>query len=250
MTDDEVQVAGAKHKLAQAKNSKEYMAAQREIEQRARGAGRARGGDRQAGRGGRRQEEAAGRPRRPTSRRCKASIAKDGDAAKARMAEIEAQDRRAARRARQAGRQRAARRAQALQQHPYAPRAGGRQRPQRHLPGLQHEHPAAALQRPAARPDGRDLSLLPPDHLLGGDHEGRSRAGGGSSATTPATASAPQRFEREAAHGAALYARSACGIVRVASRSSRTGGRGGAFKRPSRKVRAPQGRVLANGQSR
>ena len=34
MTDDEVQVAGAKHKLAQAKNSKEYMAAQREIEQR------------------------------------------------------------------------------------------------------------------------------------------------------------------------------------------------------------------------
>ena len=36
MTDDEVQVAGAKHKLALAKNSKEYMAAQREIEQRAR----------------------------------------------------------------------------------------------------------------------------------------------------------------------------------------------------------------------
>jgi len=34
LTDDEVQVAGAKHKLAQAKNSKEYMAAQREIEQR------------------------------------------------------------------------------------------------------------------------------------------------------------------------------------------------------------------------
>ncbi|HEY2900380.1 MAG TPA: C4-type zinc ribbon domain-containing protein [Polyangia bacterium] len=33
-TDDEQQVAGAKHKLSQAKNSKEYMAAQREIEQR------------------------------------------------------------------------------------------------------------------------------------------------------------------------------------------------------------------------
>jgi predicted nucleic acid-binding Zn-ribbon protein len=33
-TQDEEQVAGAKHKLAQAKNSKEYMAAQREIEQR------------------------------------------------------------------------------------------------------------------------------------------------------------------------------------------------------------------------
>ncbi len=37
LTDDEVQVAGAKHKLAQAKNSKEYMAAQREIEQRREG---------------------------------------------------------------------------------------------------------------------------------------------------------------------------------------------------------------------
>ncbi|HVR62193.1 MAG TPA: C4-type zinc ribbon domain-containing protein [Polyangia bacterium] len=32
--DDEQQVAGAKHKLSLAKNSKEYMAAQREIEQR------------------------------------------------------------------------------------------------------------------------------------------------------------------------------------------------------------------------
>jgi predicted nucleic acid-binding Zn-ribbon protein len=58
MTDDEVQVAGAKHKLAQAKNSKEYMAAQREIEQR---------------------REAL-----------KASISKDGDAAKTRMDEIQA----------------------------------------------------------------------------------------------------------------------------------------------------------------
>jgi predicted nucleic acid-binding Zn-ribbon protein len=34
LTDDEQQVAGAKHKLTQAKNSKEYVAAQREIEQR------------------------------------------------------------------------------------------------------------------------------------------------------------------------------------------------------------------------
>src|SRR4029078_12863325 len=33
VTDDEVQVAGAKHKLTQAKNSTEYMAARREIEQ-------------------------------------------------------------------------------------------------------------------------------------------------------------------------------------------------------------------------
>ena len=37
MTDDETQVAGAKHKLSQAKNSKEYMAAQREIEQKREG---------------------------------------------------------------------------------------------------------------------------------------------------------------------------------------------------------------------
>jgi predicted nucleic acid-binding Zn-ribbon protein len=37
LVDDEQQVAGAKHKLTQAKNSKEYMAAQREIEQRREG---------------------------------------------------------------------------------------------------------------------------------------------------------------------------------------------------------------------
>ena len=30
LTDDEIQVAGAKHKLSQAKNSKEHMAAQRD----------------------------------------------------------------------------------------------------------------------------------------------------------------------------------------------------------------------------
>src|SRR6185503_17331137 len=37
MQDDEIQVAGAKHKLSQAKNSKEYMAAQREIDQKREG---------------------------------------------------------------------------------------------------------------------------------------------------------------------------------------------------------------------
>jgi len=88
MTDDEVQVAGAKHKLAQAKNSKEYMAAQREIEQRrealvAREAEIAK------------LVEAVDAKKKLLADRAndvealKASIAKDGDAAKARMAEIE-----------------------------------------------------------------------------------------------------------------------------------------------------------------
>jgi len=88
MTDDEVQVAGAKHKLAQAKNSKEYMAAQREIEQRrealvAREVEIAK------------LVEAVDAKKKLLADRAsdvealKASIAKDGDAAKARMAEIE-----------------------------------------------------------------------------------------------------------------------------------------------------------------
>ena len=88
MTDDEVQVAGAKHKLAQAKNSKEYMAAQREIEQR------------REGLAAREVEiaklvEAVDAKKKLLADRAgdvetlKASIAKDGDAAKARMAEIE-----------------------------------------------------------------------------------------------------------------------------------------------------------------
>jgi predicted nucleic acid-binding Zn-ribbon protein len=42
MTDDEVQVAGAKHKLAQAKNSKEYMARSARSSSAARGWRRAR----------------------------------------------------------------------------------------------------------------------------------------------------------------------------------------------------------------
>ena len=88
VTDDEVQVAGAKHKLTQAKNSKEYMAAQREIEQR--------------------RESLAGREveigklvdaveakkklladRGSDVETLKQSIAKDGEAARERMAEIE-----------------------------------------------------------------------------------------------------------------------------------------------------------------
>jgi uncharacterized protein len=88
VTDDEQQVAGAKHKLSQAKNSKEYMAAQREIEQRresltareteiaklveAVDAKKKLLGDRAA-----------------DVQALKDSIAKDGEAARARMAEIE-----------------------------------------------------------------------------------------------------------------------------------------------------------------
>ncbi len=89
MTDDEVQVAGAKHKLAQAKNSKEYMAAQREIEQR-REAVVAREGEIS------KLVEAVDAKKKLLADRAndvealKASIAKDGDAAKSRMAEIEA----------------------------------------------------------------------------------------------------------------------------------------------------------------
>ena len=82
--------SGAKHKLAQAKNSKEYMAAQRETESRRDGVASPRGGDYQAGRGHRGEEEGPGgtRPERPGVR---ASVAKDADLApRAPLAEIEA----------------------------------------------------------------------------------------------------------------------------------------------------------------
>jgi predicted nucleic acid-binding Zn-ribbon protein len=88
LTDDEQQVAGAKHKLTQAKNSKEYVAAQREIEQR--------------------RESLAGREveisklvdavdakkklladRSGDVQTLRDSIEKDGEAAKARMSELE-----------------------------------------------------------------------------------------------------------------------------------------------------------------
>ena len=88
MTDDEVQVAGAKHKLAQAKNSKEYMAAQREIEQR-REALTSREGEIT------KLVEAVDAKKKLLSDRAtdvealKDSIAKDSDAARARMADIE-----------------------------------------------------------------------------------------------------------------------------------------------------------------
>jgi predicted nucleic acid-binding Zn-ribbon protein len=89
MTDDEVQVAGAKHKLAQAKNSKEYMAAQREIEQRREGLAA-----REVEIG--KLVEAVDAKKKLLSDRSndvatlKTSIEKDGDAAKARMDEIQA----------------------------------------------------------------------------------------------------------------------------------------------------------------
>jgi len=89
MTDDEVLVAGAKHKLAQAKNSKEYMAAQREIEQRREGLAAREG---EIGK----LNEAVDAKKKLLADRAndvatlRASIEKDGEAAKERMAEIEA----------------------------------------------------------------------------------------------------------------------------------------------------------------
>lgn len=88
LTDDEQQVAGAKHKLTQAKNSKEYMAAQREIEQR------------RESLTGREAEiaklvEAVDAKKKLLAERAadvqalRDSIAKDGEAARSRMAELE-----------------------------------------------------------------------------------------------------------------------------------------------------------------
>jgi predicted nucleic acid-binding Zn-ribbon protein len=89
LTDDEQQVAGAKHKLTQAKNSKEYMAAQREIEQRR---------ESLTGREGEiaKLVEAVDAKKKLLSDRAgdvqtlRDSIAKDIEAANARVAELEA----------------------------------------------------------------------------------------------------------------------------------------------------------------
>lgn len=89
LTEDEMQIAGAKHKLAQAKNSKEYMAAQREIEQR------------REGLAAREVEiaklvEAVDAKKKLLNDRAsdvetlKTSISSDSEAAQARMSEIEA----------------------------------------------------------------------------------------------------------------------------------------------------------------
>jgi predicted nucleic acid-binding Zn-ribbon protein len=88
LTEDEIQVAGAKHKLSQAKNSKEYMAAQREIEQRREGLTTREGEIAKL-------VEAVDVKKKLLADKAgdvealKASIAKDGEAAKARMAEIQ-----------------------------------------------------------------------------------------------------------------------------------------------------------------
>jgi predicted nucleic acid-binding Zn-ribbon protein len=87
--DDEQQVSSAKHKLSQAKNSKEYMAAQREIEQRRESV---------AGREGEISKlvEAVDAKKKLLADRAadvqtlKDSIQKDSEVARARMAELEA----------------------------------------------------------------------------------------------------------------------------------------------------------------
>ncbi len=89
LTEDEIQVAGAKHKLSQAKNSKEYMAAQREIDQRREGL-TAREGEIA------KLVEAVESKKKLLAERAKdvdnlkSSIDKDGEAAKARMDELQA----------------------------------------------------------------------------------------------------------------------------------------------------------------
>ncbi|HZL17260.1 MAG TPA: C4-type zinc ribbon domain-containing protein [Polyangia bacterium] len=90
LTDDEVQVAGAKHKLAQAKNSKEYMAAQKEIEQRREGV-TSREGEITKLVGAVDAKKKLLSDRSSDVEALKASIAKDAEAAQVRMGEIEAQ---------------------------------------------------------------------------------------------------------------------------------------------------------------
>ncbi len=88
LTEDEIQVAGAKHKLAQAKNSKEYMAAQREIDQRREGLAAREGEIAKLVEAVESKKKLLGERAKDVDN-LKSSVDKDGDAAKARMAEIE-----------------------------------------------------------------------------------------------------------------------------------------------------------------
>ncbi len=89
LTEDEIQVAGAKHKLAQAKNSKEYMAAQREIDQRREGLAAREGEIAKLVEAVESKKKLLGERAKDVDS-LKSSVEKDGEAAKARMAEIEA----------------------------------------------------------------------------------------------------------------------------------------------------------------
>ena len=89
LTEDEIQVAGAKHKLAQAKNSKEYMAAQREIDQRREGLTAREGEIAKLVDAVESKKKLLGE-RAKDVENLKSSIDKDGEAARARMAEIQA----------------------------------------------------------------------------------------------------------------------------------------------------------------
>jgi len=89
LTEDEIQVAGAKHKLSQAKNSKEYMAAQREIDQRREGLATREGEIAKL-------VDAVDAKKKLLADRSndvdslKSSLEKDGEAARQRMGEIQA----------------------------------------------------------------------------------------------------------------------------------------------------------------
>ena len=241
MTDDEVQVAGAKHKLAQAKNSKEYMAAQREIEQR------------REGLVAREAEiaklvEAVDAKKKLLADRAndvealKASIAKDGDAAKARMAEIEGK----------IAELRVERDKLAATVRPDVLKRYGNIRMRRGLAvvsvrngtcqGCNMNIPPQlynVLQR------GQTVETCPSCHRIIYWEEimKDDPAAARPRPRSPAASRRPHRARRFVTPAVRRY-------TRLASRSSRTGGRGGRLRRPSRKVRAPQGRVLANGQSR
>jgi predicted nucleic acid-binding Zn-ribbon protein len=88
LTEDEIQVAGAKHKLSQAKNSKEYMAAQREIDQRREGLVAREGEIAKLVEAVESKKKLLG-DRAKDVDNLKSSVDKDGEAAKARMAEIQ-----------------------------------------------------------------------------------------------------------------------------------------------------------------
>ena len=146
MKSDEERAIAAKQRSAAVKNAKEYMASERELQATRKSGAGARGRGRQARRR-RRDGEEVDRAARGRLRGAQGARRRRGEGGADEDRRARRADRRRAQAARSGGGARAARRAQEVLGHPHAARPGDGAGEERHLPGLQHEHPAAALQQ-------------------------------------------------------------------------------------------------------
>ena len=171
---DEEHLNSAKSKQSAAKNTKEYAAAQRELDITRESLANRQGEIGKLVEAIQAKEKLLAE-RESDVKTLRASVEKDSEQARVRMAEIEGK----------IAALRSERDKIATSVRPDVLKRYGNIRMRkglalapvsaRHLSRLQHEHPSPAVQRPPAGQLGRDLPLLPPDHLLGRVDEGSGR---------------------------------------------------------------------------